>query len=386
MGESARERIYLLHMFGEDLGWTTTEPRRGSTRKGLVLHAPPPYANVSIALPPNGNLRDTSNKQICRKLLRYADPLKRVTVLASYKIADLPFTADDLAPYVSVLGEPVEKARRHGSSGSGNATVLSLPAPASEHRPLPLAKDAPPTAAPRVQVPKPAPPASKPAPAAPPGKTLISERPWLAHHGLGSKGVGLSYESLCVIERRWSDGSIDYRCASTTKCDYEHKAPRSVARHYGASVTAGKHPKIGKHPRRDQLLVDSSYNEPAWTRPVTDRVDRLRREIHRALAKIWDQLHDVHDRDDLATRLAEVMVEARGEHDPEHHEPLTPEQTIERIRRLVDDGSYARQIAQVTDTQAQLAAMQVQLVHAQALADKWVALQDIMRAEMTDES
>jgi hypothetical protein len=75
---------------------------------------------------------------------------------------------------------------------------------------------------------------------------------------------------------------------------------------------------------------------------VEEPVHRLRKELQKALAEVWEQIaSNQYERLDLATVLAEVMVrnrrEAGQEAEPVAPTPLTPEEKIRRIQILLGD-------------------------------------------------
>lgn len=167
---------------------------------------------------------------------------------------------------------------------------------------------------------------------------IIAERPHLAKRGSTEKR-GRAYESDAVIERVWSDGTVDYAC-TWPMCDYTNPLARAVASHYGSSashdVKAKQEPTIAIPP------YDAEHR-------VTNRVAKLAGEIKTALDGI--DLSSVKLEESAATAwaIAEKMIEERDRTKSEHTdyetgEPLTPEQLLDKIRALVDDGSYFRRL------------------------------------------
>jgi hypothetical protein len=68
--------------------------------------------------------------------------------------------------------------------------------------------------------------------------TLVSAKPWMAKKA-PRKGGGVMYESETTLERKWSDGTMDYVCAFS-ECGYTSPSPRSVAMHYGGTHSRTK--------------------------------------------------------------------------------------------------------------------------------------------------
>lgn len=91
---------------------------------------------------------------------------------------------------------------------------------------------------------------------------LLSEGPWMAHRG-GTKnnsGGGYVYPSSTVIERYWTDGTVDYAC---TGCDYTSAKPRGVSAHYAQHVGHDT-----RHPRAE---IKGYIQDPTYTANVTNR-------------------------------------------------------------------------------------------------------------------
>lgn len=152
--------------------------------------------------------------------------------------------------------------------------------------------------------------------------TIMSVAPFLARGGLdAATGVEYLYESDLILERQWSDGSVDYQCA---KClDYTSGKPLGVTGH-----NARKHGKAKtKNPRL--TVVKRSDAEPIYDTAVK----RLTTEIEKALDAIKET-----GKSFSAQELARVMVTARRERGAVLHEdpdPITPEEIIARVRALV---------------------------------------------------
>lgn len=167
---------------------------------------------------------------------------------------------------------------------------------------------------------------------------VISERPALMHYSLSNKG-GQSYPSKTTIERRWSDGAVDYVCAVPT-CD---AGPRKDRRSFGGShwamhVRKGEAEPVDVEEMRKNRVDDPSYTETAWSRKQTYRDKRV--------ADLTEMLKAVDLKsitpEDLAAMLVEFLSDDSGGGGG-NSEPLTDEQIIDKIRTLVDRGTYAEQ-------------------------------------------
>jgi hypothetical protein len=292
---SAHE-LQNLAKFAEMLGWKVHDRRHG----GFELISPSVHGKQIIVLPGGGQANESRMLGWIRKILRYGDlkgkSIEQIAQEVTYNLA----------------GKIRLAAATNAPDMGDELTPEELPA---EKAPV----EEVPTLAPAL--------------------TIVDERPWLAHNGIGSRGIGMSYESQAVVERLWSNGHIDYRCVG---CDYFRDVPRSVKSHYGArSGRDENHPKIDMA-QRGPFVEDPSYTEPAWHKSVEEPVHRLRKELQKALAEVWEQIaSNQYERLDLATVLAEVMVrnrrEAGQEAEPVAPTPLTPEEKIRRIQILLGD-------------------------------------------------
>lgn len=142
-------------------------------------------------------------------------------------------------------------------------------------------------------------------------------RPWRARTG---KSL---YPSKAVEEIVEEEEVVGYGCSA---CDFEAPTPQQVAAHYRArrdALHSHGHPQtpiVGKAPEREGYVPSA----------------RLVRLLAHALQEAMDST-DTCTADDLA-RVALVWQHERPDlPDPEPREPLTAEQIVERIRRLVSD-------------------------------------------------
>jgi hypothetical protein len=203
-----------------------------------------------------------------------------------------------------------------------------------------------------------------------PDLTVVSEKPWVARRSGQQGGKGTMYESPFVIERLWSDGTVDYRCPH---CDFTSDKPRSVSSH-GAG--RADHPK---GPQSKAFPV-TNYEASGIQHPNRSAVSRLTSDLLHALDGMenWQHL----SREELARRVAEVIIEARPDRAPA--EPLTPDQIIERVRMLVDGGRYHDMHKQVEAAGQALrdatAAMEEVTARAEAAEHRVQQLQEERRA------
>lgn len=298
-----------------DLGWNATEMRNGMVqiRRGAV----------TVNLPSNQrSIKEGVSHAWIKKILRYGDPMKRLYLTS---------IVDDFSdPDPAVRARAIRQMEGlHVFSGDGTPETIARyfsekSAAVADEPELVVVPDEP------VVV--------EPPPEQPPAKgdpVVTKIKPWIARHSLRKEG-GEVYESRAVLERKWSDGTLDYICPYEG-CGFTNVAPRPVSAHYG-----GKHSKE----RPASQVVSERFLDPgmAWTpsERQAGRIHRLSREIDQAYTGLGE---------DKATpdNIAEWIVKHRdAERDlTDDTTPLTGDQIVERIRRLVDGGAYADLMARI---------------------------------------
>lgn len=318
-------------LLGLDLGWDATEMRNGSIR----LTREHDGRQVQILIPTNQrSIKAGVATSWYRKIFTYADPMK----VAFLKGAIENLKSTDASE--RQLGEKsLENLRSSEIILDPDALTKYLH---REELPAPI------EAVPDPE-PEPEPAAEpEPEPVAHTGEATIHKiRPWIARHNMGKTG-GEVYESRAVLERKWTDGTTDYSCAFDG-CDYTHAEPRSVASHYG-----GRHGKdLPAAQRRQDMYIDPATS---WTpnQRQAGRIARLTKELNAAASAL-----EKDDKVVTAESLAQWIVQTRdSERDALSDETtsLSPEQVIERVRRLVDGGAYVDLMARVDQVEVSAAA------------------------------
>jgi hypothetical protein len=154
--------------------------------------------------------------------------------------------------------------------------------------------------------------------------TIVKQEPMMA-----KASQGRAYPSKVAIERHWSDGSIDYKCVD---CDYTTPNRLSIRAHRGNSG----HTARGAD-RSDTRLAEVPL--AATYKPRQTRVEALAE----ALKALLEQGGDPEE----IARKALMWVHEQTQNNTRHaveHEPLTAEDTLARIRMLLDDGTQAQAI------------------------------------------
>lgn len=203
-------------------------------------------------------------------------------------------------------------------------------------------------------------------PPEPAERRLVSEQPWMAHSGT-TKGTPKAYPTRNTIERTWSDGTKDYRCAYEG-CDYTHDRPKNVVTHFAAKHV--RHGDLDKQGRPDLLVDDPNFEGTGLTRKVRPRKSRIA-----ALAGFLAGL-DLRNLtpEEIAERSLEFLADLSnsGSPDAQEREPLTPEQIITRIRSLVDSGRYVEQQDAIEERDGEIAALaeQAEALKAELAAER----------------
>lgn len=131
-----------------------------------------------------------------------------------------------------------------------------------------------------------------------------------------------TYPSNAALERRWSDGSIDYACAHPG-CEFAAPLLRSVAAHHRVHGVVGVNPADGFDP--------DHVPEPR----VQSRIDALAAELQAAA----DAGHGTPA--DIAAFIIRARIERRDV-DTDPAPDMTPEDILRRIAILVDRGETVR--------------------------------------------
>lgn len=186
---------------------------------------------------------------------------------------------------------------------------------------------------------------------------VVSERPWMAHQSSGSgTSHAKAYPTRSTIERLWSDGTKDYRCAYDG-CEVVKDRPKQIVTHFAA-----KHVRFGnleKQGRPTELVDDPNFEGTGLTRKVRPRKSRID-----ALARHLEGLDlSALNAEELAEETLTFLAELSnsGSSLSQEREPLTPEQIITRIRTLVDPGTYVEQQEVLEERDLQIALLEEEL-------------------------
>jgi hypothetical protein len=320
------------------------------------VHAPEPFAGVSLVIPKGKNpgFSNTQLSAFWRKLWKYGDPYRRAEFVKglteeqynwvkTLKIQDLP----------TYTPRPKPGPRRHHSTwpnGKSDARVDAIVNDVAGTSPQP--------------------------------RKIVHEGPWLAKLHPTRAG-GKRYPSHAVIERRWSDGAIDYECAD--HCGFIRDDPISVSRHYGAAHTRGRGPNQDSKRNADTHVLDPNYEAGPPRGPHHEqRVMKLSVRLQRILREL-DLRTNCDNPEWIAQRIAERLVPERDDVDPTTGQPLTAEQIIDRIRRMIDQGEYVQLRDQVTTLSAQntelTKAVEEANARTQRAVDRWNALTSMIVEE-----
>jgi|GEM_PF-4746888 len=319
-------RALLLAM---DLGWEATELRSGQVQ----LSREHENSHVTILIPTSQrSIKQAVGETWIRKIIRYADPMK----LAFMTAAIDQTRSDD--PVVRAQGHANLATMRSEQVWDDPSVLGSWLRREPEHPSEPEPDTEPENTEPddEAEAEEPEPVSTEP--------IIVKVRPWTARYAMRKEG-GEVYPSRAVLERKWSDGTMDYGCAYEG-CDFQATEARTVAAHYG-----------GKHGKETPASRDpaESYVDPSisWvpTERQKGRIARLTKELEAAAVALGNEM--------TAEMCAEWIVKRRDEAREgltDESTPLTPEQVIERVRRLVDGGAYADLLARIDTVEAECTA------------------------------
>lgn len=198
-------------------------------------------------------------------------------------------------------------------------------------------------------------------------KRVVSTQPMMAH-----RGGGMSYPSETTLERTWSDGSVDYLCAFCKGFDSLFR--KGVAGHYQTHVHKGE-VQSPKKPgdKKDVLVPDPTYTEPAFTRAYTPRKQR----VEALVAALMDLgLDTFKTPQQLAEAVAKASLQwvheqsSQGTRFAAEHEDLSDADILTRIRSLLDQGEYMSQRERLVEKEQELDNVRSQLADAESRATR----------------
>lgn len=184
---------------------------------------------------------------------------------------------------------------------------------------------------------------------------IVSEGPMRAKAGDRS-----AYDSEVTIQRLWSDGTKDYKCV---KCDYWSTQRQSVAAH-----NARKHPGVtSPRPATYQAVVtDATVYAPRQT-----RIDALAQVIEEALTAAMQDGGKLDSAQIAKTALTWVHDQHRkGTEFSEDVEPRTPDEVLNRIRTLLDDGTRLRETQRLSELETRVLEAEERAEQAEKRADQ----------------
>lgn len=317
------------------LGW-----RARNIKGGAVMVVSTYTQGQNITVPTSANINDHRLKGWYDKLKRYSDPMRLAVVQGEVSAGTVP----------GLPNARMELAYDHDPASPLNSSGDTIPAEYvsegfSQAKPEPV---------------------------------VLTEVPWMAKRGTGEKNAQL-YPSKTVIERKWSDGSTDYACAGAD-CDFADPVPQRVAAHYRSSKKG--HPVVDA-PQREEVVRAEPY-VPGHS-SSEQRIKRLEAELLRAIESVVDiPGYGTASDEDRAHMIATRMIEERDrrrEREDHDQQPLTPEEVIDRIRGLVDDGSYLRRIERERELDTRVAELELAAEQCRLRADQAEAERDSIREE-----
>lgn len=333
---TTKSNLEALVEFAKALGWSAHERPKNN---GTLLHAPEPNQAIRIPVPnPNKtSVRQSWFTSSTRRVVKYGEP-NAVEAVAKAVAS----TGDHEFAYILRQANVELVALMPGTEAHQKYEEQRLEQAAAEEDRRIIRKNNDDDTTPIENEPKP---------------ELVESHPWMARKGSKSSGGGKRYTSHAVIERHWSNGTIDYACAQPG-CLFEDESPNRVAHHYGRAADHVR-PSAADQLRRERETVFDPNYQPSGIHYThrQARVQTMAQRIARGLDKIedWRNLVD----DELAERLADILTPER-ENLNESGEPLSDEQIIEKIRRLLDRGEYIQMQERIVELAQQVTSLEVE--------------------------
>lgn len=193
-------------------------------------------------------------------------------------------------------------------------------------------------------------------------RTIVSQKPMIA-----KDTEGRGYESKVSIERHWSDGSVDYKCVD---CDYSSTNRLAIRGHRSGS----KHTARGRDRASHKIEVPLA----ASYAPRQTRIEALAAVIQGLVSE------GTVDPAEIARQaLTWVHEQTRhGTSEAAEREPMTAEDTLNRIRLLLDDGSRQK-IVELTQQIDDLHAERTQLTERVDELESFIDLATTLRREVS---
>lgn len=183
---------------------------------------------------------------------------------------------------------------------------------------------------------------------------VVSEKPMLA-----KASAGRAYDSSIAVERKWSDGSKDYKCV---QCEYTSPHRLSVRGHYQIHAK-----QTGKSERGP--VYKAEVPEAVTYAPNKNRVAALAAYL---LERLGEGLGIDGDDDVMdVARMTLTWVHSQSKSGTPlaaEREELDDSDVLNRIRALLDQGTYLKLQEQVRDMEERLAVMSTKVEQAEQFA------------------
>jgi hypothetical protein len=192
---------------------------------------------------------------------------------------------------------------------------------------------------------------------------IVDRRPMLAMAGSrkGSAKKASAYQSETTIERRWSDGTVDYACAYDG-CDYTNTDRLSPSRHYANMHRKGQ----GRAKSPETFTAEVPDAREYHYQPRDSRVAALAEVIAQMMK---EGITDPEKIAETALKWVHEQTDGATDHAAER-EPMTPEEIVSRIRTLLDDGTMFALETQVREKADEVVALTRLVEAAEAKAEQ----------------
>jgi hypothetical protein len=255
------------------------------------------------------------------------------------------------------------------------------------------------------------------APVEPQARIIIESRPYVSR----SHGGRQRYDSPAVIQRTWSDLTVDYAC-SMPGCEYAHDSVLAVLGHYtrtidhraarnGVSAEALRAQELAKRAEKRKSKAEVVEPELVEPEPKTleivseepyiahDTEGQIPYESEALLIRRWSDGSQTYvckecrkfESNSMRSVLGHYKVHKPSEEPeivnvsevpPVYVPASSAEQIIAEIRRLVGDESVALKVKLVgaeAEIEKLTAELEAAKAEAQSVTDKWQALRELIR-------
>lgn len=324
MKKDAKDTIFIAVM----LGWTL----HITTNKGCTIKAPGNPSPKSFHFGASNSRNSIGMQRMRKDIIKFADPKKLLAI-----------SADGLE-YLSP--EVLRQAGIHSVGDPG--TVVDERPPVKEPKKVAAVVEPEPSSVTE-------PVAARPTDMVQADVHIVSEAPMLA-----KANERYGYTSESTIERKWSDGSVDYLC-SFPKCGFHTPHRLGVRSHWT------KHRGKGLTARPATFAAE--VPDAVVYGPRQSRIDALAAFLKEQYEAGVDPGNPNFF--EVLAKVSLTWVHEQSKNKTEHaaeREPMSDTDMLNRIRTLLDQGQYLALQQQVSSNEETIASLTSRVEAAEAFA------------------